>query len=682
MSADVYFVSHWQVTPRLNQICHGDECTILEPKLIEVLSYLASNPNTVFSRVELKNALWRGEVSDGAVNRIIAQLRKALKDDSQDPKFIQTIPKQGYRLIAPVKLSTPTKSNRRLPYIVPLILLSCCVLLFAAIKYNNYFKESVDNPSLFLSPLTSKKGSEFGASFSINGKYLVYVHQANSSSSHELIIREVANNKETKLINSEWNISTPKLSHDNKKLAYFKKKGAQCFLMLISLNDNGNVISDEELAKCDPEEHYASLAWLAGSNELVYIDRQSNQHPYLIHQLSISTKRIQTLAQVPDGYYGDYHLAISPTGKQLAILRSQYWDNSELFILDLDSYKMEKVWQFDFLLWSVSWSADNQSIIYSNGQSPGTIFKLDLTDKLITSWYSAAGFLFNPTPTYSNTDIVYNQIETEVDLWQLAINRLDNKPQLLTELNSSFIEENPRISSDGNSIVFLSNRSGTLQLWLSRLGKLSPLLKEPLNERLDAYIWLPDNKQLIVQTGSSRLIIIDSFSGKHSYVETKGDNAVHPSISNDKQRLYYSSDVNGDWQIWRQSLTNELPPELVTPAGGYSAQESTDNKSLIYTKYRQLGIWQLNLSNKVEKLLIADTLRRTEFKQCESDLFYTMTENEHHQIWKYNLKTKLKALVFEKPYQQQLKFDFNGDCSQLYFSFWQSESNLMIIRDN
>ena len=301
---------------------------------------------------------------------------------------------------------------------------------------------------------------------------------------------------------------------------------------------------------------------------------------------------------------------------------------------------------------------------------------------MITPWYSAAGFLFNPTPTYTQADMVYNQIETEVDLWRLDLTTLGNKAQLLTELNSSFIEENPRISPDEQSIAFLSNRSGALQLWLNRAGKSLPLLKDPLKERLDAYIWLSDNKRLIAQTGTSRLLLIDSVSASYSYIETKGKKAVHPSVSNNSQWLYYSSDINGDWQIWRQSLTTKSPAELVTPAGGYSGQESADHKSLIYTKYRQPGIWQLNLASQEEKLLIAKALRRTEFKQCKGDLFYTMTNDEHRQIWKYNLKTKSQSLVFEKPYQQQLKFDFNYDCTQLYFSFWQSKSNLMIIRAN
>ncbi len=81
----------------------GDEVVRLEPKAMEVLVYLASRPGEVITREALERDVWRGAVIGyDAVTNTVIKLRKALGDDARQPRFIATIPKKGYQLIAPV----------------------------------------------------------------------------------------------------------------------------------------------------------------------------------------------------------------------------------------------------------------------------------------------------------------------------------------------------------------------------------------------------------------------------------------------------------------------------------------------------------------------------------------------------------------------------------------------------
>ncbi|HYP66870.1 MAG TPA: winged helix-turn-helix domain-containing protein [Thiobacillaceae bacterium] len=96
-------VGDWSVNPGLNQIRRGDEVIRLEPKVMEVLSFLAAHPGEVVSREALLAALWPGIiVGDDSLTQSVIKLRKAFGDDSRKPVYIQTIPKRGYRLLAPV----------------------------------------------------------------------------------------------------------------------------------------------------------------------------------------------------------------------------------------------------------------------------------------------------------------------------------------------------------------------------------------------------------------------------------------------------------------------------------------------------------------------------------------------------------------------------------------------------
>ena len=98
-------IGDWILDSNLNRIEREGEFVAIEPLAAEVLSYLARNANQVVSVDELTEKLWqRRFVSDSPVYRIVAELRRALEDDAQKPRYIETFRKRGYRLVAPVEL--------------------------------------------------------------------------------------------------------------------------------------------------------------------------------------------------------------------------------------------------------------------------------------------------------------------------------------------------------------------------------------------------------------------------------------------------------------------------------------------------------------------------------------------------------------------------------------------------
>jgi TolB-like protein/DNA-binding winged helix-turn-helix (wHTH) protein/Tfp pilus assembly protein PilF len=111
-----FFVANWYIEPDILQISQGDSIIKLEPKVMQVLVYLASKPGEVVSRDELEASIWAGRVVgyDALANTII-KLRKAFGDNSRSPQFIKTIPKTGYQLIAEIKkanLSHPETEHK------------------------------------------------------------------------------------------------------------------------------------------------------------------------------------------------------------------------------------------------------------------------------------------------------------------------------------------------------------------------------------------------------------------------------------------------------------------------------------------------------------------------------------------------------------------------------------------
>ena len=93
----------------------------LEPKALRVLLYLVKNSNRLVRKQEVLDSVWsEAFVSESTLTRTISLLRKALADDQREPRFIKTVPTQGYRFKFPVEvIDFPLQANGRFFAAVP-----------------------------------------------------------------------------------------------------------------------------------------------------------------------------------------------------------------------------------------------------------------------------------------------------------------------------------------------------------------------------------------------------------------------------------------------------------------------------------------------------------------------------------------------------------------------------------
>lgn len=78
----------------------------LQEKPLRVLASLAAQPGTLVTREELKKRLWPDDTFvdfETGLNTAVSKLREALNDDAEYPRYIETIPRRGYRFVFPVE---------------------------------------------------------------------------------------------------------------------------------------------------------------------------------------------------------------------------------------------------------------------------------------------------------------------------------------------------------------------------------------------------------------------------------------------------------------------------------------------------------------------------------------------------------------------------------------------------
>ncbi len=102
-----FLVDDWHVDPTALRISRDDTTQNIDPQLMAVLCELARHAGSVVERKELQTLVSSGGVVHlDALTSAIIKLRKMLDDTPRDPKFIESVANQGYRLIARV---TPSK---------------------------------------------------------------------------------------------------------------------------------------------------------------------------------------------------------------------------------------------------------------------------------------------------------------------------------------------------------------------------------------------------------------------------------------------------------------------------------------------------------------------------------------------------------------------------------------------
>ncbi len=107
-------IGEWLVDLHLGHVVGKGRTVRLKPMVLRLLRYFAENAGLVISKKRLINEVWDGtHVTDDALTHSISELRKAFGDDARHPEIIATIPKRGYRMIAPVVVEKPGRAAKR-----------------------------------------------------------------------------------------------------------------------------------------------------------------------------------------------------------------------------------------------------------------------------------------------------------------------------------------------------------------------------------------------------------------------------------------------------------------------------------------------------------------------------------------------------------------------------------------
>ena len=118
LSANIFRFGLFEADAGRSTLTRGGVRVKIQDQPFRVLILLLERPGQTVTREELRQRLWPEGTYvdfDGSLNVILKKLRAAIDDDSDNPRFIETVPRRGYRFIAPVEIPESEPSSRSIP---------------------------------------------------------------------------------------------------------------------------------------------------------------------------------------------------------------------------------------------------------------------------------------------------------------------------------------------------------------------------------------------------------------------------------------------------------------------------------------------------------------------------------------------------------------------------------------
>lgn len=622
------------IHPRLNSLERDGEIVHLEPKVMQVLLTLAAEPGEVVTREKVRSAVWPDVfVGEDVLIRAISEIRRAFADDPRSPHTIQTVPKVGYRLIAPVSelpasemplaeadsfgsrgaqasdVSTmaqdvPDRASRRsglfwIALAGSCLLVACLVGIAFAV---HVFERPRQTETYTSRPLTTYPGSELRASFSPDGSAIAFVWRKENEGNGHIYIKFLASEAPVRLTSGDADETSPAWSPDGHLVAFIRQND-QRSTVVIEPAVGG---SEQEVYTLPAHSvwEYGGLVWTADGEHLIFPQLSDAQPPSTLVELSLKDRSVRTLTSPPKGWDGDWSPAISPDGKELAFVRGPSRSSLDIYVMSLPDGRPRQLTHDGRLIVGLTWTADGSSIVFSSNRG-GSVSLWRVAAGGGTPEHEPAGGddAYSPAIAKQGDRMVYSHGSA---IWNIvSAGTGDKSTDASTDiLTSSEQDSSPHVSPSGDTIAFQSWRSGAQEIWTAAIDGSNLIQLTSTGASAGSPSWSPDGKLLGFDArpdSFSHLFVIDAAGGSPRQV-TRGDyNDIVPSWSADGRWLYFGSNRSGSWQIWKTAANGSGAPQQITTNGGMVALESSDGASLYYTKFESAGIWQRPVGAGVER---------------------------------------------------------------------------------
>lgn len=701
-----YQFDDWQVIPDANELIRKGEFYTVEPRVMRALCVLIEQQQRVVEREYLISAVWPDNVivSDQSVTQLLGSLRKVLNDSARSPKYIQTIPKRGYRFIATctthyTAVGTPNPSNhsaalsdsavnmlQRLPTSS-----STATGTPSQNLHNTSSATDRDNSHSQSEQITTEISDNSANTSEINGKFDATTHP--KTTVNQSVAPPAPHHAQSSLTSAKT---------EQKKPLYSLQVAAIIIVVsgiLFALNFSDLLFDDKQNREITESSDSTSSALPSPKTA-----QQSNNKPTKPHSLSANVVALTNSPGV------ERFPTVSPNGKWLAFSWEDYQTETNIFIKSLDdasakriqltfdnARELKAVWSPDstqiafarftgetecaiitmnietrkqqyvaqcvnsqFSAESIEWSADN--FLYFKSKSSNKI-SAGKHHRIGVSRVTPQTTLIEPIPCHLECQFDDMDISVSPNNSQLVLTRqvsLSGQDLFLYSANLSQPEHRVThdsvqilghaFSNDSQFLYYVTLKSGEPALWQYHLASQTHT-KIDLGTVTPTYpTCIPDSKSLLFTRQERQFYInqvkLNPDDAQQSPIVQSYASNFDPAMNQHSRELAYTSGVSGKSEVWIVDL-DTMQYEQVTESGigSLSPSWSSDGQQLVYINYENRERPRVAIYNKNTKThhFISTPLKALwgpKFNEDGTEIFISAVQEGRRRIWSINIASE------------------------------------------
>ena len=578
-----YQIGPWQFISNRCVVTSNHLERELDPLLVKLLLHFIDKPQQIVSRQELIESVWQQSfVDDNAINRAISELRKQLAHPIEKAPLLKTHYRKGYSLtviperltqanvlkepvnilpdspgisakneeIATATTSQPVQkknSKNFLIYSLLVIICLCSLVWFGLFFINAPSSEKIKQITVNKVASTWNIGSEVHPEMSSDKQYLAYTNVEPENDIMHAFVKRLSDQREVEITYPGFQVSilSWQLNQHAVLIQATNLKQQQCEMVLVDLSQFPIVGEATLIKKCDLR--YTGYAQVDENSEYIYYTEYKNEQDGSgLYKFDLELQKESIVIPPPGVMYGVIMPRLSSSGNKIAYILSQKGQPFSVFSYDFSTRETKRLFKANksIISFAFDWLADDKGVIVFEDSDLSTIvfdenniIKRTLTvTPAISPYYiavqSANSLFYSANKTQTFSLIKATSLFNDVPEYE-ALYKSDEDDYHIVEV----------INEKGPAHIFVSERSGSSQLWLSQNGltkQLSNFTYEGKSTFAIGGLRVSSKQDRVLLRVNSDIAFFDVMSNKlYTIAEFKGRKILNYVWSKDNESIIY-----------------------------------------------------------------------------------------------------------------------------------------------